>query len=108
MTAKNTETKTEETAPGIGHNSAKPSDVGGIAGERLNSFVERIERLNEEKKTLQEDIGEVFAELKGVGFEPKIVRKIIAIRKMDLDKRREEEELTDLYMAAMGIQLHLH
>ncbi|TNE30473.1 MAG: DUF2312 domain-containing protein [Alphaproteobacteria bacterium] len=83
--------------------AAAPSDTAGIAGERLKSFIERIERLEEEKKALSEDIREVYAEAKAVGFEPKIMRKMISLRKMELEKRREENELLELYMAAVGM-----
>lgn len=78
-------------------------DVGGVGGERLRSFVERIERLEEEKSHLAEDIKEVYAELKGVGFDAKTIRKIIALRKLDAEKRREGEELLDLYKTAIGM-----
>ncbi len=78
------------------------SEVGGIAGDRLKSFIERVERLEEEKKALAEDIKEVMGEAKAVGFDPKIIRKIIRLRKMDSDARQEEEYLTDLYLAAIG------
>jgi uncharacterized protein (UPF0335 family) len=78
-------------------------DVGGIAGEALKSFVERIERLEEEKRTLSEDIKEVYAEARGNGFEPKIIRQIVKIRKMDKDQRDEEESLLELYMRALGM-----
>ncbi len=80
-----------------------PDDVGGIAGERLKSFVERVERLETEKKIIADDIKEVYAEAKTVGFEPKIIRKIVSIRKVELEKRREENELLDLYMSAIGM-----
>ncbi|MFZ3238081.1 MAG: DUF2312 domain-containing protein, partial [Stellaceae bacterium] len=66
-------------------------DVGGIAGERLKSFIERIERLEEEKRTLAEDIKEVYAEAKGTGFDTKIMRQLIRIRKRDQDELDEEE-----------------
>jgi uncharacterized protein (UPF0335 family) len=69
---------------------------------QLRAFVERIERLNEEKKALGEDIKEVFAEAKGNGFDPKILRKIVSIRGQDLETRAEEETILDLYMAALG------
>jgi uncharacterized protein (UPF0335 family) len=78
-------------------------DVGGIAGERLKSFIERIERLEEEKRTLAEDIKEVYAEVKGAGFDAKIVRQIIRIRKRDQDELDEEETLLDLYKRAIGM-----
>jgi uncharacterized protein (UPF0335 family) len=78
-------------------------DVGGIAGERLKSFIERIERLEEEKRTLGEDIKEVYAEAKGTGFDTKIIRQIIRIRKRDQDELDEEESLLDLYKRALGM-----
>lgn len=74
-----------------------------VSGARLKSFLERIERLEEEKKALSEDIRDVYAEAKGTGFEPKIMRKIISLRKANVEKRREEQELLDLYMAAIGM-----
>lgn len=78
-------------------------DVGGIAGERLKSFIERIERLEEEKRALGEDIKEVYAEAKGTGFDTKIMRQIIKIRKMDKDDLDEQEALLDTYKRALGM-----
>ena len=78
-------------------------DVGGIAGEQLLSFIERIERLEEERKTLAEDIKEVFAEAKGNGFDTKIIREIIKIRRMDEDDLDEQETLLDIYKRALGM-----
>ena len=78
-------------------------DVGGIAGERLRSFIERIERLEEEKRTLSADIKEVYAEAKGTGFDTKIMRQIIRIRKMDKDDLDEQETLLDIYKRALGM-----
>ena len=78
-------------------------DVGGIAGDRLKSFIERIERLEEEKRALQEDIKEVFAEAKGTGFDTKIMRQIIKIRRMDKDDLDEQETLLDIYKRALGM-----
>lgn len=83
--------------------AAEPRDVGGVGGARLLSFMERIERLEEEKAALMEDIKEIYAEAKGVGFDVKTIRKIISLRKMDGEKRRESEELLDLYKAAVGM-----
>ena len=74
-----------------------------VDASHLRAFVERIERLEEEKKALADDIKDVYAEAKGNGFDVKIMRKIISIRKQDRDKRREEEEILDLYLAALGI-----
>lgn len=78
-------------------------DIGGIAGERLKSFIERIERLEEEKRTLAEDIKEVYAEAKGTGFDTKIMRQLIRIRKRDQDELDEEETLLDVYKRALGM-----
>ena len=78
-------------------------DVGGIAGERLRSFIERIERLEEEKRTLAADIKEVYAEAKGTGFDAKIMRQIIRIRRMDKDDLDEQETLLDIYKRALGM-----
>ncbi|MCF8496421.1 MAG: DUF2312 domain-containing protein [Alphaproteobacteria bacterium] len=83
--------------------SKEAKDVGGVAGQRLKSFLERIERLTEEKESLMEDMKEVYAEAKGVGFDVKIMRRIIKLRKMDPEKRREEDELLALYSAAIGL-----
>jgi uncharacterized protein (UPF0335 family) len=79
------------------------ADVGGVAGEQLKSFIERIERLEEEKSGLSGDIKEVYAEARGNGFEPKIMRQIIKIRKMDKDALDEQESLLDLYKRALGM-----
>ena len=78
-------------------------EVGGIAGERLKSFIERIERLEEERRALSGDIKEVYAEAKGNGFEPKIMRQIVRIRKRDKDDLDEEESLLELYKRALGM-----
>ncbi|HTT78441.1 MAG TPA: DUF2312 domain-containing protein [Stellaceae bacterium] len=79
------------------------SDIGGIAGERLKSFIERIERLEEEKRALAEDIKEVFAEAKGSGFDTRIMRQLIRLRRMDKDDVDEQETLLDLYKRALGM-----
>ena len=78
-------------------------DVGGIAGEQLRSFIERIERLEEEKRTLSADIKDVYAEAKGNGFDTKIIREIIKIRRMDEDDLDEQETLLDVYKRALGM-----
>ena len=77
--------------------------AAGFAKEQLKSFIERIERLEEEKKTVTDDIKDVFAEAKGVGFDTKALRQILAIRKQDADQRAEQEALVDLYMQALGM-----
>ena len=79
------------------------ADVGGIASERLQSFVERLERLEEEKAALSEDIREVYSEAKSGGFDIKIMRQIVRLRKMNTADRREQEELLDLYKNALGM-----
>ena len=71
--------------------------------DRLKSLIERVERLEEEKNNLLTDIKEVFSEAKGLGYDPKIMRKILIIRKMDIDERLEQEALIDTYRAALGI-----
>ena len=78
-------------------------NVGGIAAAELRQFVERIERLEEEKKGLADDIKDVFAEMKGRGYEPKIVKKILQLRKKDASERQEEESLLEVYMSALGM-----
>ena len=76
-------------------------DVGGVAGERLKSFVERIERLEEEKVALSADIREVYADAKGAGFDIKVMRQLIRLRKMDKDDRSEMEAILDVYERAL-------
>lgn len=76
---------------------------GEVSGARLKSFIERVERLEEARKTLGEDITDVYSEAKATGFEPAVMRKIVALRKMNLEKRREAQELLDLYMSAIGM-----
>ena len=78
-------------------------DIGGIAGDRLKSFIERIERLEQEKQALAEDIKEVYAEAKGTGFDTRIMRQIIRIRRRDQDELDEEETLLDVYKRALGM-----
>jgi uncharacterized protein (UPF0335 family) len=79
------------------------ADVGGVAGEKLRSYIERIERLEEEKAALANDIREVYAEAKGNGFDVKIMRQVVRLRKMDEADRSEQEELLDVYKAALGM-----
>lgn len=82
---------------------AKLSSQGGVAGKRLVSFLERIERLEEEKAGLGDDIKDIYAEAKGVGFDVKTIRRIVKLRKMNPEKRREEDELLELYKSAIGM-----
>lgn len=74
-----------------------------FAGGQLQAIVERIERLEEEKKTISADIKEVYAEAKGTGFDVKILRKLISLRKKAATERQEEEALIDVYMIALGM-----
>ncbi len=83
--------------PGIGHNN------GEVSGTRLKAFIERVERMEEEKKARSEDIKDIYSEAKATGFDPKIMRKIVSLRKKNIEKRREENELMDLYMSAIGM-----
>ena len=70
---------------------------------QLQSIVERIERLEEEKRTLAEDVKEVYLEAKGTGFDPKIIRKIVSMRRQDSHKRMEEQAMIATYMEALGM-----
>ncbi|KQU52523.1 hypothetical protein ASG72_06205 [Bosea sp. Leaf344] len=73
-----------------------------VQGDQLKSIVQRIERLEEEKKTIADDIKEVYGEAKANGYDVKVLRKVIAIRKRDLNERKEEEAILDLYLQAVG------
>ena len=79
------------------------TDAGGIAADRLKSFIERIERLEEEKNAIATDIKEVYSEAKSSGFETKIMKEIIKLRKMEAHDREEQEQLLDLYKRAIGM-----
>jgi uncharacterized protein (UPF0335 family) len=84
--------------------SSLPSSVGGVSGERLIQLIERVERLEEEKAGLADDIRDVYAEAKSAGYETKIMRQIVKLRKMDRQKRQEQEELLELYKSAIGLE----
>ena len=77
------------------------TDTVGIAGDRIRSFVERIEHIEEQIKALNEGKKEIFAEAKGDGFDVKVLKDIIRLRKQDKDERDEHESLLDLYLRAM-------
>lgn len=79
------------------------SEPGGVAAGQLRAFIERIERLEEEKKTLADDIRDVYAEAKGNGYDTKIMRQVVRLRKKDSAERQEEEAILDLYMHALGM-----
>jgi len=80
------------------------TEVGGIAGEALKQFIERIERLEEEKSALAEDIKEVYSSAKSQGFDARILRQVIRLRKMDEADRTEQEEILHLYKLAIGME----
>jgi uncharacterized protein (UPF0335 family) len=77
--------------------------VESVAQDQLRAFIERIERMEEEKAAIASDIKEIYAEAKGNGFDTKIIRQIIRIRKQDANERQEQEALLELYMAALGM-----
>lgn len=90
-------------ATATGDSEGANANVGGIAADVLRSYIERIERLEEEKRNLAGDIKEVYAEAKGNGFDPKIMRKLVSLRRMDQADRQEEEELLEVYRRAVGL-----
>ncbi|EHD12896.1 hypothetical protein CIN_21420 [Commensalibacter intestini A911] len=79
------------------------AEVGGIAADRLRSIIDRIERLEEERKGLANDIKDIYAEAKSAGFDVPVVRRIIAARKKDPSEVEEQEEIFDLYRHALGM-----
>lgn len=79
------------------------TQVGGISGDYLKGYIERIERLEEEKSSTTSDIRDVYAEAKGNGFDPKIMRQVIKQRKLDRSELEEQETLLDLYKNALGM-----
>jgi uncharacterized protein (UPF0335 family) len=81
----------------LGHNS--------VAGDQLRLIIERVEKLEDEKQDIMEFIKSVYGEAKAVGFDTKIIRKLVALRKKDEDTRREEATLLDLYASAIGLDL---
>ena len=82
--------------------SATVEGATTVAADRLRSFIERIERLEEEKAAIMEDQKEVYAEAKGEGYDTKILRQVVRIRKMDRADRQEQEALLELYLSAIG------
>ena len=81
----------------------KQTPAANFAKDQLKAVIERIERLEEEKKATSEDIREVYAEAKGNGFDPKALRTIVRLRKQDVDERKEEEAVLETYMHALGM-----
>ena len=84
-------------------NSQKNQKIIQKRDDQLKSFIERLERLSEEKNNINFDIKEVFSEAKSMGYDPTIMRKILALRKMDIDERLEQEALLNTYRNALGI-----
>jgi uncharacterized protein (UPF0335 family) len=76
----------------------------GFAKDRLKSFIERVERLEEEKAALAADIREVYSEAKGEGFDTKIMRQVVRLRKLDTAERQEQDAILDLYLSALGMR----
>lgn len=89
----------------IPENSRAVSGHNGIAGEQLIAFIERIERLEEDERTVKDEKKDVYAEAKGTGFDPKIIRKLVGIRKQDANKRAEDAALLELYAEAIGMEV---
>ncbi|WP_417814076.1 DUF2312 domain-containing protein [Thalassospira alkalitolerans] len=79
------------------------TEVGGISADQLGSYVERIERLEEEKAALANDINEVYGEAKALGYDVKILRQIVRLRKMKDRERTEQEEILEVYKRALGM-----
>lgn len=79
------------------------SETHGLARDQLRAFVERIERLEEEKKTIADDIKEVYGEAKSMGYDTKVLRRVISIRKQDQTERMEQEAVLDTYLHALGM-----
>jgi len=87
----------------IGGESFNMAAIAGVAADRLRSFVERIERLEEEKQALANDIREVYSEAKGAGFDVKILRQVVRLRKMDASDRSQMEAVLDVYKRALDM-----
>ncbi len=77
--------------------------TGNIAGDQLRSFIERVERLEEEKATITADIREIFSEAKASGFDVKVMRQVVKLRKIDVQDRLEQEEILTLYLHALDM-----
>jgi uncharacterized protein (UPF0335 family) len=82
---------------------SEDAEVGGIAADRLRSIIERVERLEEERKALAGDIKDIFAEAKSAGFDVKVIRQLISIRRKEPAEVEEQESLLDLYRRALGM-----
>ena len=93
----------EDTLDNLGKDGDSDARVGGIAADRLRSLIERIERLEEERKALGSDIKDIYAEAKSAGFDVKVLRQIIRIRKQEPAEVEEQETLLDVYRRALGM-----
>ena len=82
---------------------SEDTSAGGIAADRLRSIIERIERLEQERKALADDVKDVFAEAKGAGFDPAVIRVLLKLRKQEPAEVEEQETLLDLYRRALGM-----
>ena len=93
----------QEVGKKIAPASAKAVEIGSIAVDRLLSFIERIEKLSEEKKDISDDIASIYAEAKGVGFDIKIMKAVIKLRKMTSEDRDNQQYLMDVYCKALDL-----
>jgi uncharacterized protein (UPF0335 family) len=93
----------KETSMSATASAEKEKPATRFAKDQLKAFVERIERLEEEKKATSDDIRDVYAEAKGTGFDTKALRTIVRLRKLDMDERREQQEVLDTYLHALGM-----
>ena len=81
----------------------QPAAETNVAADELRAFIERIERLEEEKKTISDDVKDVYGEAKSRGYDTKVLRKIVSIRKQDQNERQEQDAILELYMQALGM-----
>jgi uncharacterized protein (UPF0335 family) len=93
----------KETSMPASAAAEKEQPATRFAKDQLKAFIERIERLEEEKKATSDDIRDVYAEAKGTGFDTKALRTIVRLRKLDTDERREQQEVLDTYLHALGM-----
>jgi uncharacterized protein (UPF0335 family) len=89
--------------PSIGHNSEAESPAARFSKDQLKAIIERIERMEEEKKTISDDIRDIYAEAKGGGYDVKALRTIVRMRKQDASERAEQETILETYMQALGM-----
>lgn len=92
------------TTPEITRKEPTMADAHQVARDQLRSFIERVERLDAERKTISEDIRDIYAEAKSCGFIPKTMKKVVALRKMDANQRAEEDAILETYLVSLGMQ----